>query len=95
MGDGSEVPSDQSGSGNNFKGPSSQTECSISSAGPVPVSTKDPDCTECQLSRSDPAPSDLIMYLHALNYSGEGWEYSTDRPHWASKDWTYHSNSNT
>lgn len=29
---------------------------------------KDPDCTECQMSRPDPTPSDLVMFLHALSY---------------------------
>ena len=29
---------------------------------------KDADCTECQLSRPDPSPSDLVMFLHALSY---------------------------
>lgn len=28
----------------------------------------DPDCSECSLNRSDPSPSDLLMYLHALSY---------------------------
>lgn len=28
----------------------------------------DPDCTECQLSRSPPSPEELVMYLHALSY---------------------------
>ena len=28
----------------------------------------DPDCTECQLSRPDPSPQDLVMYLHAMSY---------------------------
>ena len=28
----------------------------------------DPDCTECQLVRADPTPSQLVMYLHALSY---------------------------
>jgi len=28
----------------------------------------DPNCTECKLSRDDPLPAELIMYLHALSY---------------------------
>ena len=28
----------------------------------------DPDCTECALVRADPAPHELVMYLHALSY---------------------------
>ena len=28
----------------------------------------DPDCTECGTARSDPLPSELVMYLHALSY---------------------------
>ncbi len=48
---------------------------------------KDPDCTECTLSRVDPTPNDLVMYLHALNYSGQGWEYCTEPPYWADENW--------
>ncbi|XP_062501764.1 pseudouridylate synthase RPUSD2-like isoform X2 [Corticium candelabrum] len=47
----------------------------------------DADCTECSLSRPDPQPQDLMMYLHALRYKGPGWEYFTDMPDWARDDW--------
>ena len=49
----------------------------------------DPDCTECNIHRPDPTPNDFIMYLHALKYSGHDWEYSTEYPEWAHKDWKY------
>ena len=28
----------------------------------------EPDCTECRITRADPTPRDLIMFLHALSY---------------------------
>ena len=56
---------------------------------------KDPDCTECTLSRADPTPNDLIMCLHALKYSGQGWEYSTEPPFWADEHWVYNKKSNS
>ena len=49
----------------------------------VPI---DPDCTECHSHHSDPTPNDLVMYLHALKYQGEDWEFSTEVPEWAQED---------
>lgn len=47
---------------------------------------KDPHCQECQLEYKDPPPSTLVMYLHALRYSGPGWTFKTDLPSWAKLD---------
>uniref|UniRef100_A0A1X7T7J4 Pseudouridine synthase RsuA/RluA-like domain-containing protein n=1 Tax=Amphimedon queenslandica TaxID=400682 RepID=A0A1X7T7J4_AMPQE len=44
----------------------------------------DPHCTECHTpSRPDPTHNELIMYLHALSYTGPNWGYRTDPPEWA------------
>ncbi|XP_019855401.1 PREDICTED: RNA pseudouridylate synthase domain-containing protein 2-like [Amphimedon queenslandica] len=44
----------------------------------------DPHCTECHApSRPDPTHNELIMYLHALSYTGPNWGYRTDPPEWA------------
>jgi len=43
----------------------------------------DPHCVECKLDYKDPPPRTLVMYLHALKYSGEGWSYKTEMPDWA------------
>ncbi|XP_078699317.1 pseudouridylate synthase RPUSD2-like [Branchiostoma floridae x Branchiostoma belcheri] len=51
------------------------------------VTTVDPICDECKVSRRDPTPEELVMYLHALSYEGEGWGYKTPPPKWASEDW--------
>ncbi|XP_069805831.1 pseudouridylate synthase RPUSD2 [Dendropsophus ebraccatus] len=48
----------------------------------------DPLCGECKLTRPDPSPKDLIMYLHALRYKGEDFDYSTELPEWAKDHWT-------
>ena len=44
---------------------------------------KDPDCKECRTVYHPPPPATLLMYLHALRYSGEGWDFSSDLPTWA------------
>ncbi|XP_078619532.1 pseudouridylate synthase RPUSD2-like [Branchiostoma floridae x Branchiostoma japonicum] len=49
--------------------------------------TVDPICDECRVSRRDPTPKELVMYLHALSYEGEGWSYETPPPQWASEGW--------
>ncbi|KAI8488219.1 RNA pseudouridylate synthase domain containing protein 2 [Branchiostoma belcheri] len=51
------------------------------------VTAVDPICDECKVSRRDPTPEELVMYLHALSYEGEGWGYKTPPPKWASEDW--------
>ncbi|XP_051632980.1 pseudouridylate synthase RPUSD2 isoform X2 [Manacus candei] len=48
---------------------------------------KDPLCVECRMSRRDPSPKELVMFLHALRYKGAGFEYCSDMPEWAMDDW--------
>ena len=43
----------------------------------------DPHCVECKVSYKDPPPRTLVMFLHALKYSGEGWSYHTEMPEWS------------
>jgi len=43
----------------------------------------DKHCVECRTVYKDPPPDTLIMYLHALRYSGQDWSYSTAMPSWA------------
>jgi len=50
------------------------------------MGTKDPHCQECQTEYKDPLASTLVMYLHALKYSGPGWSFKTDLPTWAKVD---------
>jgi len=42
----------------------------------------DPHCAECKIEYKDPPADTLIMFLHALRYSGEGWSYQTEMPAW-------------
>ncbi|XP_010213916.1 PREDICTED: RNA pseudouridylate synthase domain-containing protein 2 [Tinamus guttatus] len=51
------------------------------------VEEKDPLCLECQITRQDPSPRELVMYLHALRYKGAGFEYCSKMPPWAMEDW--------
>lgn len=48
---------------------------------------KDLLCGECKLTRPDPTPKDLVMYLHALRYKGAHFDYSAPMPDWALEDW--------
>ncbi|XP_075019743.1 pseudouridylate synthase RPUSD2 [Calonectris borealis] len=48
---------------------------------------KDPLCVECKITRRDPSPKDLVMYLHALRYKGAEFEYCSKMPEWAMEDW--------
>ncbi|NWX13913.1 RUSD2 protein, partial [Aegotheles bennettii] len=48
---------------------------------------KDPLCVECRITRRDPSPEELVMYLHALRYKGVGFEYCSKMPEWAREDW--------
>ncbi|NXG59667.1 RUSD2 protein, partial [Hemiprocne comata] len=50
-------------------------------------SERDPLCLECKMSRRDPSPQELVMYLHALRYKGAGFEYCSKMPEWAMEDW--------
>ena len=43
----------------------------------------DADCRECRTRYKDPPADTLVMFLHALKYSGQGWSYQTDVPSWA------------
>lgn len=40
-------------------------------------------CPWCARAWRDPAPDELVMYLHALRYDGPGWSYATPMPAWA------------
>ncbi|CCG83251.1 Uncharacterized protein C18B11.02c [Taphrina deformans PYCC 5710] len=47
-------------------------------------------CDVCQAPLySDPSPTELGIFLHALKYWADdgSWSYSTDQPDWASVDW--------
>ncbi|KFQ33162.1 RNA pseudouridylate synthase domain-containing protein 2, partial [Mesitornis unicolor] len=48
---------------------------------------KDPLCLECKMTRRDPSPQELVMYLHALRYKGAEFEYCSKMPEWAMEDW--------
>ncbi|NXP73977.1 RUSD2 protein, partial [Ramphastos sulfuratus] len=48
---------------------------------------KDPLCLECRITRRDPSPKELVMYLHALRYKGAEFEYCSKMPQWAMEDW--------
>lgn len=48
---------------------------------------KDPLCVECKISRQDPSPKELVMYLHALRYKGAEFDYCSKMPEWAMEDW--------
>ncbi|CAL4062719.1 unnamed protein product [Meganyctiphanes norvegica] len=49
--------------------------------------TVDHHCYECKVRYRDPKPRDLVMYLHALKYSGPGWHFETKLPEWAAEEW--------
>lgn len=49
--------------------------------------TADEHCYECKVKFKDPKPQDLVMYLHALKYSGPDFEFETEMPDWAKEDW--------
>lgn len=49
--------------------------------------TVDAHCQECKIRYKDPEPTDLVMYLHALRYSGPDWAYETPMPKWADVNW--------
>jgi len=49
--------------------------------------TVDTHCQECKVRYKDPKPTDLVMYLHALRYSGPDWAYETPMPAWADVNW--------
>ncbi|NXL87366.1 RUSD2 protein, partial [Alectura lathami] len=47
----------------------------------------DPLCVECKVTRRDPSPKELVMYLHALRYKGAEFDYCSKMPEWAMEDW--------
>ncbi|XP_021258118.1 RNA pseudouridylate synthase domain-containing protein 2 [Numida meleagris] len=47
----------------------------------------DPLCVECKITRRDPSPKELVMYLHALRYKGAEFDYCSKMPEWAMEDW--------
>ena len=59
---------------------SRSTKCDESDAS---AGEKDLDCKECRTVYHPPPPDTLLMYLHALRYSGQGWDFSSDLPTWA------------
>ncbi|NXJ10632.1 RUSD2 protein, partial [Odontophorus gujanensis] len=48
---------------------------------------RDPLCVECKITRQDPSPKELVMYLHALRYKGAEFDYCSKMPEWAMEDW--------
>ena len=48
--------------------------------------SKDENCKECTTNYSDPTQDQLIMYLHAYEYSGDGWSFKTNAPAWAGEN---------
>lgn len=44
-------------------------------------------CSDCKLTRMDPLPEQLYIYLHAYKYVGQGWSYQTEMPFWAREDY--------
>ncbi|XP_023319674.1 RNA pseudouridylate synthase domain-containing protein 2 [Eurytemora carolleeae] len=60
----------------------------IVSPGPDKEKLKmDTACYECSLSYREPGPADLVMFLHALRYTGPNWSHETSLPSWAEPDW--------
>jgi len=49
---------------------------------------KDPICEKCRHPPADPEPKDLILFLHALKYTGPAWSFETELPDWARKEYT-------
>lgn len=51
--------------------------------------TSDENCLECKMKYKDPNPEQLVMYLHALKYTGPNWHYETPLPYWAEENFEY------
>jgi len=47
----------------------------------------DPTCKDCVQPTRDPNTQELVMFLHALRYSGPDFDFSTPLPEWATEDW--------
>lgn len=43
----------------------------------------DDTCTQCRKVWIEPTKLELVMYLHAMNYKGPGFEYTASLPSWA------------
>ncbi|GAA94995.1 uncharacterized protein L969DRAFT_97569 [Mixia osmundae IAM 14324] len=53
-----------------------------------------PYCVRCHLPLlPDPRPDQLFIWLHALRYSSEDWDYSSELPTWAREDWQPDANT--
>lgn len=50
------------------------------------------NCIECNMTYNDPNPEQLVMFLHALKYTGPNWHYETPLPYWAKEDFEYSVN---
>lgn len=47
----------------------------------------DPTCKDCIQPTRDPTPQELVMFLHALRYSGPDFDFTTPMPDWALESW--------
>ena len=47
----------------------------------------DPTCKDCVQPTRDPNPKELVMFLHALRYSGPDFDFATALPEWALESW--------
>ena len=47
----------------------------------------DPTCKDCVQPTRDPTPKELVMFLHALRYSGPDFDFATQLPDWAQESW--------
>ena len=47
----------------------------------------DPGCDECGRRFKRSQPRDMMIFLHALRYSGEDWSFETPLPFWAHDDY--------
>ena len=47
----------------------------------------DPTCKDCVQPTRDPSTQELVMFLHALRYSGPDFDFSTPMPDWATENW--------
>ena len=48
----------------------------------------DPTCKDCVQPTRDPNTQELVMFLHALRYSGPDFDFSTPLPDWAEETWS-------
>jgi len=43
----------------------------------------DEHCVDCTKEFKDPPRDAMLIYLHAVKYSGKGWQYETKLPSWS------------